>query len=145
MVVCTSGGTPHNGAGGCSQGGGQQQIASSLGVRQVLQLRGRRDSLLFSSPVNRRGAPRWGGPAKILDIDETRVAVECRSQTCEVARYCVRKKMEQEDVTEAEWNGSWEEDGCMGMPWEDGCMEWISARGYGESADIHWDALGSRW
>ena len=53
--------------------------------------------------ANRESTPRWGGPAKISDIDESGVTVKCQYQTFKVARYCRRKKAEEKDAEEAEW------------------------------------------
>ena len=58
--------------------------------------------VLFYMTGNRKSAPRWRGPAEILNIDETRVIVKLLSRTFQVGRYCVRK-MEKEDVSEVEW------------------------------------------
>ena len=58
---------------------------------------------LFHKAVNRKGAPRWRGPAKILDIDDAGVTVKFQSQTFEEAQYCVREKVEGKDVEGAEW------------------------------------------
>ena len=54
--------------------------------------------MLFYKTTTRKSAPRRRGPAKILDIDETGVTVKFQSQSFKVARYCVRKKLEEKDV-----------------------------------------------
>ena len=54
------------------------------------------DSVLFCK------APRWRGPAKILDIDDAGVRAKFRSQTLKVARCCVRKKMDVQGAGEVE-------------------------------------------
>ena len=45
------------------------------------------DCVLFYKTVNGKGAPRWGGPAKISEVDETGVTGEFRSQTFQAARH----------------------------------------------------------
>ena len=52
------------------------------------------DAALFYGTTNRRIAPRWQGPATILDIDET--------QTFKVARYPVRYEAEEKDAEDLE-------------------------------------------
>ena len=54
-------------------------------------------------PVNRKSAPRWGGPVRILGTDETGVTVKCQSQTFNVARNCVCKEVGEQHVEEVEW------------------------------------------
>ena len=55
------------------------------------------DSVLFYKAPHKKGNPRWRGPAAILDIDESGVALKFQSQTFKVARYCVRRKLEEKD------------------------------------------------
>ena len=62
------------------------------------------DSVLLRKAANRKGAPRWRGPAKILDIDETGATAKSRSQTLNAARYCVGKTTKEKDVSEKKWN-----------------------------------------
>ena len=50
------------------------------------------DSAIFCGQISRKSAPKWRGPAIILDIDETGVTVKFRSQTFKIARYRVRKR-----------------------------------------------------
>ena len=64
------------------------------------------DAAPFYEAMNRKGALRWRGPAKILGVDDTGVTVEFQSQTFRVARYCVRKKVEEEDLGEGDWDPS---------------------------------------
>ena len=64
------------------------------------------DTVLVHRAANRKSAPRRRGPAKIFDIAETGVAVKFQSQTFRVARYCVRKKVEEKDVEKAKCNPS---------------------------------------
>ena len=88
----------------------------------------------FIKAVNRRGAPLRRGPARILDFDEARVTVKFQSRTFGVARCCVRKWMEEGDVSEVEWNpasGAFDSRNgaqmealemaqeCAGLPWEE--------------------------
>ena len=51
------------------------------------------DMLLFYTARNRKSSPRWGGPAEVLEIDESGVTVSCQSQDFKVARYRVRQRM----------------------------------------------------
>ena len=60
--------------------------------------------VLFYKTANRKGSPRWRGPAKILDIDEAVVAVKFQSQTFKVAWYRARKTAEEKDAEEGGWN-----------------------------------------
>ena len=48
----------------------------------------------FYNTQEKKRAPRWRGPALILDIDEAGAAARFQSQTFKVARFCVRKKAE---------------------------------------------------
>ena len=50
------------------------------------------DSALFYKQISRKGTQKWRGPATILGIDETRVAMKFQSQTFRIARNCVRKR-----------------------------------------------------
>ena len=59
------------------------------------------DAAIFFEATNRKIKPRWRGPERILDIDETGATVKFQSQTSKVARFCVRKKVEEKDVEEA--------------------------------------------
>ena len=61
------------------------------------------DSALSFKAANRKSAPRWRGPAKILDVDGTGAAAKFRSQTYNVARYGVRKEVKEKDSGKAEW------------------------------------------
>ena len=45
------------------------------------------DDVPFYKAQSRKGPPRWRGPAKILEIDETGVTAPFQSQTFNVARY----------------------------------------------------------
>ena len=51
---------------------------------------------------NRKSSPRWGGPLRNSDIDEAGVTVAFQSQTFKVARFCVRKRLEEKDVSDEE-------------------------------------------
>ena len=48
------------------------------------------NSVLFYEVSNRHGAPRWRGPAMILDIDDAIATEKSQGQTLKVAWYCVR-------------------------------------------------------
>ena len=66
---------------------------------------------------NRKGSPRWGGPTRILGIDETCATVHEQSQTFKVARHCVRKRMEEADASDEERQKSLHRgDHCMDQP-----------------------------
>ena len=54
--------------------------------------------------VNRRRAPRWRGPAKISDTDDTGATVSSQSQTFMAAHCYVRKGTEERDAEEVGWN-----------------------------------------
>ena len=64
------------------------------------------DSLLLYVAQSRKVSPRWVGPAKILGIDETGVAVSLQSRLFKVGRYCVRKRFVETDVTDEKWKSS---------------------------------------
>ena len=77
------------------------------------------DSALFYKAVKGRSAPRWRGPAKIPDIDETGVAAKFQSLTFKVVGYRVRKGEETQDVGEVDWNpASGKSDQWDGVPLE---------------------------
>ena len=72
------------------------------------------DSVLFYKAQSLKSLPRWRGPARILDIHETGATVTFQSQTLKVARYCVRKRQEEKDAQEEEWQTSMHRgDPCM--------------------------------
>ena len=48
------------------------------------------DSVLAYTLAGRKRAPRWRGPAVVLDIDVIGAAVEIQGQTFRAARYCAR-------------------------------------------------------
>ena len=102
-----------------------------------------RNSALAYKTVNRKGAPVWRAPAKILDIDETGVAVKFQSQPFTAKRNCVRTNTEEKDVSEVDWStasgtrdlwsGSPPRDlgtgqKLMGAPREAGGVRWNQAR-----------------
>ena len=53
---------------------------------------------------NRKSAPRWHGPAKILASGNAGVTSKFQGQTFKVAQYCVRKKPDAQDAGEGDWN-----------------------------------------
>ena len=61
------------------------------------------DTALCYKAVNREGTPRWGGPAKILDIGEAGGTVKFQAQTFKAARYCVSTEAEEKDVEGVGW------------------------------------------
>ena len=58
--------------------------------------------------------PRRRGPAAILDIDESVATLKFQSQTFKVARYCVRRKVEEKDLPQ----GPAECDNPMNLGWD---------------------------
>ena len=74
------------------------------------------DTALFHKAANRKSAPRRMEPARISDTDETGAAVKFQSQTLKVARYCVRRKLEEEDVPQGSAAGDNQRDFDCGMP-----------------------------
>ena len=85
-------------------------------------------AMLFYKTVNRKGAPRWRGSTKILGIGETGTSVNFESQALTAAGYCVREKMEEQDVSVVECNPA---SGTMGS------TGWIPAGGFGGSPEVH--------
>ena len=55
------------------------------------------NSVRFEKPPNRKSLPKWGGPACILEIDETGATARYQSQTFQAARNCVRKQVDEEE------------------------------------------------
>ena len=55
-------------------------------------------SVLFYKAPRKKSNPRWRGPAAILDIDESGVVLKFQPQSFKVARYCVRRKLEEKDL-----------------------------------------------
>ena len=70
------------------------------------------DTALFCNAVNRKSTPRWRGPAKLADINDTGAPVKFHAQTSEVARYCVCKKAEEKDAEGQEWEPNESHAGC---------------------------------
>ena len=56
------------------------------------------DMELFYKAQNRKGLPRWRGPAKVIGMDESGVTVTFQSQTFKVARYCVPRRPKDSDL-----------------------------------------------
>ena len=61
-------------------------------------------SALFYKSVARRSAPERRGPAVILDFDETGVTLKFQSQTSDVGRLCVGKRVEPKDIRGLGWD-----------------------------------------
>ena len=57
----------------------------------------------FFKSANRKSAPRWRGPAMILDIDDAGAQAAFQGQTLKVARYCVRRKVDTRDAAGVDW------------------------------------------
>ena len=72
------------------------------------------DSVLFYKAPQKKSNPRRRGPATILDIDESGVALKFQSQTFKVARYCVRRKLDEKDLPQ----GSAAGDSQLNIDWE---------------------------
>ena len=60
------------------------------------------DTAPYQKSMNRKIALRRRPLVRILDIDETGVAVKFQSRTFEVARFCLRRTVEEKDVGEVE-------------------------------------------
>ena len=60
------------------------------------------DMVLFYKAQSRKSAPRWRGPAKVLEIDDSEVTVSFQSQTFKVARYLLRRRMKDSEIQEGE-------------------------------------------
>ena len=63
-------------------------------------------SAFFYKPAGRSSAPRWCGPAAVVDIDELGVTVKFRRQALGVAKFCGRKRMDPKNAGDVEWNSS---------------------------------------
>ena len=101
------------------------------------------DTVLFYTATNRKSAPRWRGPATILDVDEAGAATKFQFQTFQVARYCVREKVEgkwrggggmKPGVESVEIHGR----GAMGSP-----QHWEPYKGDGSGGG--WGRLGNQY
>ena len=62
------------------------------------------DTVLFLMAQSKKSALRRRGPDLISDIDEPGATAKSQSQVSDVARSCVRKKEEEEDAEDAEWD-----------------------------------------
>ena len=60
------------------------------------------NTALFYKTKNAKSSSRWRGPEFISDIDETGVTAKFRQHAFKAARFCVRAKVEAEDVEDAE-------------------------------------------
>ena len=72
------------------------------------------DTVLFYKAPHKKSNPRWRGPAAILDIDESGVTLEFQPQFFKVARYCVRRKLEEKDLPTGKTAG----DNQLNFDWE---------------------------
>ena len=78
------------------------------------------DMVLFHKTPHRKRSPRWRGPAKVLEIDETGVTVSFQSQTFKLARFRVRRRVKESEVVDQDgrvpcstaepWIGTWRTD-----------------------------------
>ena len=71
------------------------------------------DSVLFYNASQKKGNPRRRGPATVPDIDESGAVLKFQSQTFKVARYCVRRKLEEKDLPQ----GSAAGDSQLNIEW----------------------------
>ena len=60
-------------------------------------------SVIFNEPDGRKSAPKWRGPAVIVDIDGTGAAAKFQRGVPTVARYCARKRVGR--LSWVMWNG----------------------------------------
>ena len=59
----------------------------------------------------------WRGPDKILGVDDAGAPVKFQSRTLKAARYCARKKVDAQNVGDADWSPApGESDTLDGMP-----------------------------
>ena len=56
------------------------------------------DAILFNKAPNWKCRPKWGGPARVLEIDETGETAQYQSQTFEVAQNCARTRVDGKDM-----------------------------------------------
>ena len=84
------------------------------------------DEVLFYKAPQKKSNPRWRGPATILDIDESGVVLKFQSQSFKVARYCVRRKVEEKDLPQCSAAGDpplpidWEMSETLVLPAQEG-------------------------
>ena len=62
------------------------------------------DSALLNKSPNRKSAPRWRGPAEVLQADDAGEEAKVHGQTFEAAQSCVRENAGAQDVVEMNWN-----------------------------------------
>ena len=72
------------------------------------------DSVLVYKVPRKKSDPRWRGPAAILDIDEPFAVLKFQFQTFKVARYSVRRKLEEKDLPQ----GSAAGDNQLNFDWD---------------------------
>ena len=70
----------------------------------LVALMPRRETRFSYNLVGLEGAPKWCGPAVILEVDKTGVALESLWQTFKVARCRVRNRVGAREGGEEEWN-----------------------------------------
>ena len=68
-------------------------------------MRSREVASSYKAP-NRKSAPRWRGPAKILDVGDTGATAKFQSPTFKVARYSLRKNVAAYGVEVGDWNSA---------------------------------------
>ena len=71
-------------------------------------------SVLSYKAPRKKSNPRRRGPATMLDIDESGVVLKFQPQPFKVARYCVRRKLEEKDLP----NGTAMGDNQLNCVWE---------------------------
>ena len=59
-----------------------------------------RDMVLFYKAQSKKSSPRWRGPAKVSEIDESGVTVYFQIQTFKVARFCVRRRVKESEAVD---------------------------------------------
>ena len=72
------------------------------------------DLALFYKAPQKKSNPRWRSPATASDIDGSGVTLKFQSQIFKVARYCVRRKVEEKDLPQGPATG----DSPLNLGWD---------------------------
>ena len=91
----------------------QEAALKEIVSGKILRLLAYNGSFTWTGVRVADAAPRWRGPANILEIDDAGETVE--SQTFKVARYCVRRKVGAQDAGDMGWNPASTGFGCFGQ------------------------------